>query len=153
MIKPANILSVILICLCIYGGSGFYLGQYCCKDCRDVGIEAALSDKCHKIHNTEEHTCCSKQNKDDQNKQSDDCSPVHYDHEKCCSVTSYKLDVVSGIYKAQINIPVLDLPYPLLHHILNKEVFSLSLSNNLKKYILPKYSPGDIPILHSSLLI
>ncbi|MCL1943501.1 MAG: hypothetical protein FWF54_08170 [Candidatus Azobacteroides sp.] len=150
--KLSNILSLLLICLCIYGGSGFYLGQYCCNVCLDAGVEAVSSGECHKIHNTEEHSCCEEHIPGKKSEEPGNCHSSCFEHEKCCNITTYKFDADNSVYKVQINIPVLDVPY-LFSNLLFKEFCSDSFQYPAGASLLPKYSSREILTLHSVLLI
>jgi len=147
--KPANILSFLFIVLCIYGGSGFYLEDYCCNDCREVGIDAVLADECHNIHKTECHTECS----DIEHEQEDaDCRYQCITGKTCCSITTYKVDVYIVDYKPQIHVPISDLPYPL-RHLFNKELTASLFRECLNTNFLPVYSLKERQVLYATFLI
>ncbi len=151
LFKPTNIVWILLACLCFYGGSGFYLSQFCCSNCQDFGVEAALSDECHKIHKADNQSCCSTSHSKPEHSKHQDNSSCS-DNEKHCSITSYKFDLNSYNHNIQIDVPVIDLPFIFLYTL--DEVAALkSQQYNLQAYILPVYSSRDILAHHSTLLI
>ena len=44
------LLSLLLSCLVIYGGSGVNAYFYCCDDCRSEGTEVVIGQRCCEIH-------------------------------------------------------------------------------------------------------
>ena len=51
---------MLLAALISYGGAGVNFVSYCCTDCRAVGMEALISDKCCDIHHHDhENEHCS----------------------------------------------------------------------------------------------
>lgn len=145
--NPTKILSFLFIVLCVYGSSGFYVGDYCCNICQEVGIEVVLADECHKIHETENHTECS-----DIGKKDTSCNRQCIEKRTCCSVTAYKVDDYFTDFKCHVRVPIFDLPYPL-RHLLNNELTASSFQESPDSYFLPAYSPRERLILHSTFLI
>ena len=145
--KPTNILSFLFIILCVYGGSGFHSENYCCDDCREVGIDAVLTDECHKVHETECGVDCSETGQENA-----DCLHQCINKGMCCSITVYTLDDYVADNKSQINVPTFDLPYPL-QHLFDKELIASSGQECSDTYFLPAYFSRDRQVFYSTFLI
>lgn len=153
--KPANILSIILACLYIYGGSGFSLAQFCCTSCETKGIEAILSEGCHAedtvVCNDIEQleSCCSKpEGRHDLSFSSIICN-AHCNHVNHCSVESYQFDLDHTVQKIQYEISVIDLLFEPFNYIAAQLPFSTQ--KTFPDNPLPIYTSRDI-LLNDSVL-
>ena len=98
----ANIFATLMATLVFYGGAGINVISYCCKDCRSVGIEVLLTDKCCEIHNHNHDS----NNSHNHNFSMSSCSHAeHHSADVCCNMERIDFDWnAQNIAKLDINI-------------------------------------------------
>jgi len=134
--KPLNIITLLLACLYIYGGSGFYLANFCCDNCRGNGIGVFLSEGCHQEEN--QNSCCNNKIHQESEEILDlNICKQHCPEENHCKIISYKLDLNDTFYKHKYQIPESDL----IH---------LLVSNPELKYFEPNKTLKNLPLLITS---
>ncbi|MCD7972681.1 MAG: hypothetical protein LUG18_08445 [Candidatus Azobacteroides sp.] len=152
-LKPVNIISLLLACLYIYGGSGFSLADFCCSACKEKGIEMLLADGCHQEEETDSAETCCTSHSEEENPVPFSVCKQHCHHVAHCNVTSYQVDLEDTVYKCKCQVPVFQLAY---------FIPELSLPDNFyrnftyKTFIDPPvliYSSRDILAENSVLLI
>jgi len=150
-IKPSAILLVLLACLYCYGGSGFYIIDFCCNSCKIKGVEHVLADDCHQEESHDDACCQNDHETASETLDAVICHP-HCNHFHHCSIKSYKFDLNSTAYKFRNFVPVIDLsclPLKILpNSIISsfKEIYKLEIPPLL-------YSSRDILTKKSVLLI
>lgn len=108
--KLSSILLILLACLYCYGGSGFYVINFCCDSCKGKGVETILAEGCHHEEETDDSCCQNNHKAEDEISQPTDYHN-HCNHLNHCSIKSYKFDLNDTVYKLRCPVPVVDLSF------------------------------------------
>ena len=108
-----NIFAILMATLVFYGGAGINVISYCCKDCRSIGLDVLLVDKCCEIHN---------HNHDSENIHNHNSSMLYCAHaerhsaDKCCNMERVDFDWNSQNI-AELNISISPDVYELFNNL------------------------------------